>query len=69
MLFAGTTNSNSVAIYQYDTTNAEPVYTHYTDFADKIEISDMLQDTYDEGIVLLVKLYFTGRYLRPAYVY
>ncbi|MBN1118518.1 MAG: hypothetical protein JXA77_15010 [Bacteroidales bacterium] len=68
MLFAGTTNSNSVAIYQYDTTGVEPIFTYYTDFADKIEISDMMQDGNDEGIVLLVKLYFTGRYLRPAVI-
>jgi hypothetical protein len=69
LLFASTTNSNSIVIYQYAIDSLqEPVKTKYFDFENKIEIMDMIQDENDEGIVILGRVYLTGRYLRPIVI-
>lgn len=69
ILFASSTNSNSMVLYLYDTiATEEPVHTEYFDFENKIEIVDMIQDENDEGIVVLGRIYLTGRYLRPIVV-
>jgi hypothetical protein len=66
LLFASTTNSNSIVIYQYTAEGSEePVRTKYFDFENKIEVVDMIQDINDEGIVVLARTYLTGKYLRP----
>jgi hypothetical protein len=69
MLFASSTNSNAIVIYQYATDNTiEPVHTEYFDFENKIEVVDMIQDENDQGIVILGRIYLTGQYLRPIVV-
>ena len=69
MLFASSTNSNSIVVYQYSVDNPEELlHTEYFDFENKIEISDMIQDSFDDGIVVLGKIYLTGRFQRPIVV-
>lgn len=68
ILFAATTNSNSVVIYQYGLTDEEPIHSHYIEFSDRIEVYDVIQDSNDEGIVVLGKLFFTGKYMRPVLI-
>ena len=62
-------NSNSIVLYQYNADGSEePVFTKYFDFENKIEIMDMIQDENDQGIVVLGRIYLTGRYLRPIVI-
>jgi hypothetical protein len=68
LLFAASTNSNSVVIYEYSLENHELIRSSYVAFNDRIEICDLIQDSSDKGILVLGKLYFTGKYLRPVLV-
>lgn len=77
ILLASTTNSNSVVLYQYgmdvtDSTITDNVigelHAEYIDFSDAIEVRDVIQNSKDNGIVVLAQLYFTGRYKRPVLI-
>jgi hypothetical protein len=72
IIFASTTNSNSVVLYQYSMGDSEgeeeAIYAEYIDFSDKIEVRDILQDENDGGIILLLQHYFTGKYKRPVLI-
>ena len=72
ILLASTTNSNSVALYQYSIEagegDDEALHTEYVNFSNKIEVRDVIQDEKDEGIVILGQLYFTGKYKRPVLI-
>lgn len=68
MLFASNTNFNAISISQYQLNSDELYHTKYVDFSDKIEVIDIIQDKTDEGIVVLVRINITGRFLRPALI-
>lgn len=68
IFFASSTNSNEMVVYQYNLSDNELVHTEYVQFTDKVEVSDMIQDSDDEGLVILGRLFFTGRFLRPVIV-
>jgi hypothetical protein len=69
ILFASSTNSNSIVIYQYPTDGTEEVlHTEYFDFENKIEVVDLIQDENDGGIVVLGRIFLTGRFLRPIVI-
>ncbi len=72
IMLASTTNSNSVALYQYSTVagegDDEALHTEYIKFSNNIEVRDVIQDENDEGIVVLGQLYFTGKYKRPVLI-
>jgi len=67
-LFASTTNSNSLIIYQYTLDTDELYHQIEIDFADKIEVKQIIQDSKDNGILILAQNYITGRFLRPVLI-
>jgi hypothetical protein len=68
MLFASTTNSNSIIIYQYKLDDDALLHKVETDFANKIEVSQIIQNPNDQGIIILGQLHVSGRYLRPVLI-
>ena len=68
MLFGSTSNSNSIIIYQYKMDEDELLYQHQVEFADNVEVTQIIQDPDDKGIVVLAQLHVTGRFLRPVLI-
>jgi hypothetical protein len=68
MLFASTSNSNSLVIYKYALDNDELLKTVEVGFADKIEVTQIIQDPEDRGIIILAQLHVIGRYQRPVLI-
>lgn len=67
-LYASTSNSNSVVISQYTLDTDELYHKVEVEFASKIEVKQIIQDTKDKGILILAQHYVTGRYLRPVLI-
>lgn len=68
LLFASTTNSNSIVIFKYSLDNDELLKEVEVSFAYNIEVRAIIQDPSDEGIILLAHHFVTGRYLRPVLI-
>ncbi len=68
LLFASTTNSNSIVIYKYSLESDALLKKVEVSFAYNIEVRAIIQDPSDEGIVLLAHHFVTGRYLRPVLI-
>ncbi len=67
MIFASQTNSNSIILYQYFPDKPEYERKLVYDFQNKTEIAD-IQQTADEGLILLVRTYLLGKFKRPAII-
>jgi hypothetical protein len=65
LLFASQTNSNSMVTYQYAADVDSLVATHYHQFNERVEVSDIIQ-TSEEGVALLGRIYILGKYQRPV---
>jgi hypothetical protein len=68
ILFASTTNSNSIVLYQYSLNDNTQLLTKEISFAHKIEIKGILQDHTDAGILILAQHFVDGKYLRPVLI-
>ena len=67
ILFASQTNSNSMVTYQYAADADSLLATHYHQFNERVEVSDIIQ-TNEEGVALLGRIYILGKYQRPVLV-
>ena len=67
LLFASQTNSNSMVTYQHAAGADSLIATHYNQFNERVEVSDIIQ-TKEEGVALLGKIYILGKYQRPVLV-
>lgn len=68
MFLASATNYNSIIISQYKLDEDELYHSVEIDFSDKIEVVDILQDSNDEGLIVLGRQLTIGKYLRPFLV-
>ncbi len=67
LLFASQTNSNSMVTYQHAADVDSLIATHYNQFNERVEVSDIIQ-TREEGVALLGRIYILGKYQRPVLV-
>jgi hypothetical protein len=67
ILFASQTNSNSMVTYQQAADADSLIATHYHQFNERVEVSDIIQ-TSEEGVALLGQIFILGKYQRPVLV-
>ncbi len=68
MTFTSVSNANSIMVSQYTLDNDNVFHTVEIPFNDRLEVVDVIQDTEDEGLVVLARTFITGRYVRPMVV-
>jgi hypothetical protein len=66
-LFVSQTNTNALVVYQYDMGSDSLVNTHYQNFDERVEVSDVIT-TGDNGIAILAGVFILGKYQRPVMV-